>query len=708
MIIGKRPDKKTIREKIKTVFILGITGDPYVADEILQAQSRFKILSLNPDVEPNEFTCYVKNFFVLLLKILRINPERIIILQNTPQSRCFLSLFFFKKRCLLIDDELIKLDIKSALKRKYESVRRLLYRVYRIHKDPPHTYTKGLNNDYAFIEKKKKQLGDTWYKKKASVIVPVYNRSDYLRKTLAGLTLQTYPSHLLEVIVGDDGSSENIASVIDEFRSELRCKLVRQSDQGYRLAEIRNKAMANACGDVILSLDCDCIPEPGYVEKIMKWFHATEENIVVTGNRKFFDCRNIDAGEIKKDFRVIRKARRVKPHAEVASKSILFKLPFLNKLDWRIEPFLKTKKFKRSNYPYTFALGGVSAYHRNFANDIGGYCTRFRKWGGEDLEFAYRMYKEGAYFIPDFSVSVYHQDHECSRSRSDDRLETLSLLGQLVPLYRRHAKGKKYQLPKVSIYIPAYNAEKTIKRAVDSCLVQHYRDLLEVVVVDDGSSDNTWEILKENYENNPRVQIFRQEHGGIGSASNKAVTECRGEYVGQLDSDDFLEPSAVQALANQLDLYPQVGLFFSNYRRLFEDGSSIIHKTRRFSVDELMHGCNVTHFRMFRKTVWRRTEGFSDKIINAVDYDMMLKLSEVAKIGHYPKVLYNYCFHSKNTSTKNHREQYKNHIRAIEWALERRKLRWGYRKLGENSRKVEFFRLKHRFRTNETPARDIS
>ncbi|HDN59945.1 MAG TPA: glycosyltransferase [Candidatus Marinimicrobia bacterium] len=282
------------------------------------------------------------------------------------------------------------------------------------------------------------------------------------------------------------------------------------------------------------------------------------------------------------------------------------------------------------------------------------------------------------------------------------------MLGQLVPLYRRHAKGKKYKSPKVSIYIPAYNAEKTIKRAVDSCLVQHYRDLLEVVVVDDGSSDNTWEILKQNYENNPHVQIFRQEHGGIGSASNKAVSECRGEYIGQLDSDDFLEPNAVQSLANQLDLYPQVGLFFSNYRRLFEDGSIFIHKSENFLVDQLLYGCNVTHFRMFRKKVWCRTEGFSDRIINAVDYDMLLKLSEVAEIRHYPKVLYNYCFHSRNTSTKNQKEQYKNHIKAIEWALERRKLRWGCRRLGENSRKVEFFRLKHRFQTNETQARDIS
>jgi len=708
MIIGKQLDKKAIKEKIKTVFILGITGDPYVIEEISQAQARFKILSLNPEVESNEFTFYVKNPFVLLLEILRINPERIIILQNTPQSRFFLSLFFFKKRCLLINDELIKMDIKSTLKRKYESVLRLLYRVYRIRKDPPHRYIKGLNNDYSFIEKKKKQLGDTWYNKKASVIVPVYNRSDYLRKTLAGLTLQTYPSHLIEVVVGDDGSSEDIASVIDEFHRELKCKLVRQSDQGYRLAEIRNKSMAVARGDVILSLDCDCIPEPRYVEKVMKWFHATQENIVITCNRKFVDCRNIDAEEIKKDFKVITKAHRVKPHAEVASKSVISKLPFFNKLDWRIEPFLKTKKFKRSNYPYTFTLGGVSAYYRNFANDIGGYCTRFKKWGGEDLEFAYRMYKAGAYFIPDFSVSVYHQDHECSRSRRHDRLATLSLLGQFVPLYRKHAKGKKYKSPKVSIYIPAYNAEKTIKRAVDSCLVQRYLDSLEVVVVDDGSSDSTWKILKENYENNPRVRIFRQKHGGIGSASNKAVSKCRGEYVGQLDSDDFLEENAVQALANQLDLYPQVGLFFSNYRRLFEDGSSLIHKTHRFSVNELLYGCNVTHFRMFRKTVWCRTEGFSDKIINAIDYDMMLKLSEVAEIRHYPKALYTYYFHRKNTSTKNQREQYKNHIRAIEWALERRKLRWGCRKLGENSRKVEFFRLKHRFRTNETQARDIS
>ena len=92
-------------------------------------------------------------------------------------------------------------------------------------------------------------------------------------------------------------------------------------------------------------------------------------------------------------------------------------------------------------------------------------------------------------------------------------------------------------MPKVSIYIPAYNAEEYIKEAVDGALNQTFSDL-DVVVVDDGSTDNTAKILDEHYSSNNRVHWVTQHNQGIGAASNKAVALCKTLIIGQLDADD--------------------------------------------------------------------------------------------------------------------------------------------------------------------------
>ncbi|WP_155443315.1 glycosyltransferase family 2 protein, partial [Streptococcus pneumoniae] len=91
----------------------------------------------------------------------------------------------------------------------------------------------------------------------------------------------------------------------------------------------------------------------------------------------------------------------------------------------------------------------------------------------------------------------------------------------------------------VSIIIPIYNAEKTIKNCVDSALKQNLESL-EVILVNDGSNDSTAEILNQ-YDRNSRVKIFHQLNKGVSTARNKGLSHASGEYVFFLDSDDILD-----------------------------------------------------------------------------------------------------------------------------------------------------------------------
>lgn len=115
----------------------------------------------------------------------------------------------------------------------------------------------------------------------------------------------------------------------------------------------------------------------------------------------------------------------------------------------------------------------------------------------------------------------------------------------------------------VSVVIPAYNAEPFIASAIDSACAQTYRDL-EVVVVDDGSSDRTAEIVRAIAKRDSRVRLIRQIHQGVAAARNRAIRESRGDYIAPLDADDIWFPRKLEQQVRVLERAPpNVGLVYA-------------------------------------------------------------------------------------------------------------------------------------------------
>ena len=107
----------------------------------------------------------------------------------------------------------------------------------------------------------------------------------------------------------------------------------------------------------------------------------------------------------------------------------------------------------------------------------------------------------------------------------------------------------------VSIIIPAYNTEPHIHRAIESCLRQTYTNI-EVLVIDDGSTDGTLKVAQSYTDKDGRISVFHQENGGVSSARNYGIREAKGEYMIFLDSDDWLEDDAVEILHDAQVKYP--------------------------------------------------------------------------------------------------------------------------------------------------------
>ncbi len=107
-------------------------------------------------------------------------------------------------------------------------------------------------------------------------------------------------------------------------------------------------------------------------------------------------------------------------------------------------------------------------------------------------------------------------------------------------------------MEKVSVIVPVYNGEKNIKRCADSVLNQDYPEL-ELILIDDGSRDRSWEIIQTVAANDPRVKAIHQENGGVSSARNRALAEASGTYVQFADVDDWLPMDATKLLVREME-----------------------------------------------------------------------------------------------------------------------------------------------------------
>ena len=107
-------------------------------------------------------------------------------------------------------------------------------------------------------------------------------------------------------------------------------------------------------------------------------------------------------------------------------------------------------------------------------------------------------------------------------------------------------------MSKISVIVPVYNVENYISKCLDSILAQTHTDI-EVICVNDGSTDNSGKILDEYASHDSRVQVFHKENGGVSSARNLALENATGEYIGFVDSDDYIDPHMYLSLLSALE-----------------------------------------------------------------------------------------------------------------------------------------------------------
>ncbi len=188
--------------------------------------------------------------------------------------------------------------------------------------------------------------------------------------------------------------------------------------------------------------------------------------------------------------------------------------------------------------------------------------------------------------------------------------------------------------PSISVIIPTYNRAETVKRAVESVLSQTYRNF-ELIVVDDGSTDNTGKTLN-SYA--PHLRYLHQPNRGVSAARNAGAREAAGEYVAFLDSDDEWKPEKLEKhikymLANNFSVSQADEIWIRNGKRLNKG-----KRHQKFEGDIFLPSlslCLVTPSAvMMKKELFRDYGGFDENLPACEDYDLWLRMALNEKFGY--------------------------------------------------------------------------
>jgi len=186
--------------------------------------------------------------------------------------------------------------------------------------------------------------------------------------------------------------------------------------------------------------------------------------------------------------------------------------------------------------------------------------------------------------------------------------------------------------PLVSVIIPTFNRSALVCEALDSVLAQTYRNF-EILVVDDGSTDDTKSAIEKKYRDNSRIKYFFKAQGGPGSARNHGVLHSRGELIAFLDSDDLWIPEKLERQVDQMERNPEAVMSFTDalVQAIPANGRTRF-QAKRFRGDTTLRAMVETNFPLctpaviVRRRVLQEVGGFDESLMCAQDWDLWIRI----------------------------------------------------------------------------------
>ena len=490
---------------------------------------------------------------------------------------------------------------------------------------------------------------------KVSIVVPVCNVEQYLRECLDSCVNQTLRE--IEIICVNDGSTDGCLDILKEYaEKDDRVRVIDKDNAGY--GHTMNIGMDMARGEYIGIVESDDFVELNMYEELYKtaeengvdWVKADFNRFLrendgslkctyndVAKKKEYYNkvmcpldepfsfrfIMNTWSGIYRRDFLVDNCIRHQEtPGASFQDNGFWFqtmiradriyvvdKPYYMNRRDNPNSSVYNKKKVYNINHEYNYIHDILSSEPELFTKFIGiytlkkfhNYMNNYRRIGADDQKEYLINISE------DFRKSIENGEYvkDAFMPYEADEFEWVAFAPE--DYYEQHCADSI----KVSVIIPVYNTEKYLRQCLDSVLNQTMKEI-EVICVDDGSTDSSAEILKEYEANDDRVKVLYQDNLGAGAARNKGLAIAKGEYLSFLDSDDFFEPEMLESIYDKCKKRSaDIGVF--KVKIYHEDTGKTTSSSNSFVVSNMPNidsftpeEMNETIFETFQTWAWNK------------------------------------------------------------------------------------------------------
>ena len=502
---------------------------------------------------------------------------------------------------------------------------------------------------------------------KVSVVMPVYNRADLVERAINTVLLQTFQD--FEFVIVDDGSTDKTPDILKKYaQKDSRIRIV-TNPKNCGVACARNRGNDVAKGKYIVVMDSDDVIFPKMIETEYNYMETHPETVMVYGQKSILK----QSGKNRR--------LRIYPRMDILRTNT----------PWNVGNMFRRDFVQKHNIRYDETL--IAAEDYDFWAQIimkGGqisvlndYFVAIRIHSSNSKEYYDRM-KKNSYAVADkildsFGVPRNIQDNICQVARYFKYLPQSYFSSQEVAGYERFACGElKKNPPDVSIIISTYNYADYLPQTIESVLKSTHSSF-EMIIVDDGSTDNTMAVLEKYKEQDDRIKVISQSNQGLSVARNNALQFAEGRYVWFVDSDDWIEPTAIAQIVEKGDKY---GLDLISFYTRYVDSDSqplpsdawnelpvMLHQTDKvYTLSDIDEKTLSLYPTVSGKNVYRR-DFLNDKGIRFPSYmyfeDDVFFLHTIfagARIGTLTDVLYAKRLHQKQI-TQNRAKYFSSTVR---------------------------------------------
>lgn len=501
---------------------------------------------------------------------------------------------------------------------------------------------------------------------KVTIVIPVYNGSNFMKVAIDSAIAQTYDNK--EILVINDGSTDNGETEKIALSYGDKIRYIKKENGG--VATALNLAIKEMKGEYLSWLSHDDMYKPFKLEKQVEVLNKLEDrNTIIFSNVELIDEKGdifcttnysnlLTHEELCQGIYPVIKGT-VNGCSMLISKECFNKVGLFNENlktsnDYEMwlrlfkefncylieEPLIQYRIHKNQDTtksPYT--LKEANKLWVDIINNL--TVKEIEGWGFEPFNVYMDLYFQMYY-------SKYNEAYPVAYKKAKEIYDKSN--------------------PKVSIIMPCFNAEKYIEKAVQSVLEQTYRNF-ELIIIDDDSTDKTWEIIEQCAKKDFRVICTKKgkNQKGISKSMNKGIEMARGKYITRMDSDDIIIPEKIFRQVQFLDKNEEYGVCSVNIAMMDNLGNIYnenVYPEQKVPSEWTFLWTNPVPNApcMYRTSIIKDNNITFSNLRTAEDYDFLEKLITKTKVYMINLPLYYYRYNEKSTYNKNRIETFKNSL----------------------------------------------